>query len=68
MEAKKKEEKLRKELKNLGYSLRKSRVKNPNLNDHGGYMIIQSNSNSVIAGSKFDLSLEDVKRFVNEEK
>jgi hypothetical protein len=58
---------VRRRLKILGYRLVKSRVKKININNHGGYMIIEISSNTVISGSKYELTLEDVKRFLQDE-
>jgi hypothetical protein len=58
---------VRRWLKILGYRLVKSRVKKININNHGGYMIIEISSNTVISGSKYELTLEDVKRFLRDE-
>jgi hypothetical protein len=58
---------VRRRLKILGYRLVKSRVKKININNHGGYMIIEISSNTVISGSKYELTLEDVKRFLRDE-
>lgn len=52
-------------LKTQGFILKKSRTRNPKFNDAGGYMIVNLN-NVVEAGEKFDLSLDDVERFINE--
>ena len=62
------ENKLRRELKHLGYRLVKSRVRNTNINNLGGYMIIDNtrNQNTVYAGSNYELSLDDVREFVND--
>jgi hypothetical protein len=58
------ESKARRELKKLGYQLKKSRVRNTNLDNWGGYMIIEPNMNSVVAGERFDMSLEEVGAFI----
>lgn len=58
---------VRRRLKILGYRLVKSRVKNININNHGGYMIIDNSSNAIISGSKYDLTLENVERFLRDE-
>ena len=60
------ESKARRELKKLGYLLKKSRVRKPHLNDQGGYMIIEPNMNSVVAGDRFDMSPEEVGAFITE--
>ena len=53
------ENKLRRALNKAGYVLHKSRrsISPDNL---GGYMIVDLYGNCVVAGSRFDLSLEDV--------
>ena len=58
---------VRRRLKILGYRLVKSRVKKININNHGDYMIIEISSNTVISGSKYELTLEDLKRFLRDE-
>lgn len=60
------ESKLRQQLKNLGFGLRKSRVHSSNADNLGGYMIIDISKNSIVRGSKWELSLEDVESFINE--
>ncbi|MBR3187557.1 MAG: hypothetical protein IKF59_05935 [Lachnospiraceae bacterium] len=52
-------EQIRKTLKENGYLLRKGRgTVSPN--NLGGYMIIDGRINGVVAGSDFELTLEDV--------
>ena len=65
-EDKAREARLRRQLVKYGYQLVKSRIRNTNIDDFGGYMIIVSSSNGVFAGSRFDLNLDDVQRYVNE--
>jgi hypothetical protein len=43
-----------------GYLLRKSRIREVNLDNLGGYMLIDANMNCIVAGSRWDLSLEEV--------
>lgn len=60
---------LRRKLIQKGYLLQKSRKRKTaenNINDLGGYMIVDANYNAVIAGSRFELTLEDVEIFVKE--
>ena len=47
--------------------MKKSRTKNHTADDYGGYQIIEIYSNRIEAGEKFDLSLEDVEDYANEE-
>lgn len=58
---------LRTLLSKAGYQLRKGRGKT-NADNLGGYMIIDANTNAVIAGSRFELTLEDVEIFIKEEQ
>ncbi|WP_022762612.1 hypothetical protein [Butyrivibrio sp. AD3002] len=57
---------LRHKLNKLGYSLRKSRVNNINLDNLGGYMIIDTYGNYVVAGSRFELTIDDVISFLED--
>ena len=45
-----------------GYAMHKSR-RNISADNLGGYMIIYLNGNYVVAGSRFELSLEDVQEW-----
>ncbi len=60
------EQKLRRALTKEGYQLCKSRARNWSINDQQGYMIVNPYYNVVVAGSQYDLSLQDVLAFVNE--
>lgn len=60
----KSEPQLRYLLRKAGYQLRKGRGKTYSHN-LGGYMIIDASTNLVAAGSRFSLSIEDVRNFVN---
>jgi hypothetical protein len=62
----KSEKQLRDQLRKAGYSLKKSRIRNTNVNNQGGYMIVNTWHNSIEAGSNYELSLEDVEKFLNE--
>ena len=62
----KSEKQLRDQLRKAGYTLKKSRIKNTNANNQGGYMIVNTWHNSIEAGSNYELSLEDVEKFLNE--
>lgn len=59
------EQKLRRALNKHGYSLRRSR-KPISIDNMGEYMIVDIFSNSVAAGSRFDLSLTDVADWLRE--
>lgn len=56
---KNKEQQLHRALRKEGYSLRKSR-KAVSIDNLGGYMIVNSYRNVVVAGSRYELSLDDV--------
>ncbi len=60
------EQRLRRLGKKQGYYLRKSRVKNPYLDDQGGYMVIEPYWNIAVYGERFDLTLDDVERFFSD--
>ena len=59
------ERKLRRNLAMLGYRLCKSRARNWSYDNQLGYMIIDNGCNSVVLGSRYDLTLEDVQDFIN---
>ncbi len=61
------ERRLRRKFRKYNLMLKKSRVRTPNINNQGGYMIVELYRNECVAGSKFDLTLEEVKDFVVEE-
>jgi hypothetical protein len=48
----------------LGLALRKSRGRLWNLNDQGGYRVVYDNT--VLAGEKFDLGLDDIELYLKE--
>jgi hypothetical protein len=58
------EGRLRRQMHREGFVLRKSRVRNPHVHDLGGYMILDGSSNTVAAGSNFDLDLDDVEQWL----
>lgn len=60
------EQKLRRALTKEGYQLRKSRARNWSSDNQQGYMIVNPYYNVIVAGSQYDLSLQDVLAFVNE--
>jgi N-dimethylarginine dimethylaminohydrolase len=60
------ENKLRRKLSKQGYQLRKSRAAFSGDN-FGEYMIVGANTNAVVAGARFDMTLDDVEEFANEE-
>lgn len=60
---KSRESRVRRHLKKQGYRLHKSRTGGAYPNNLGGYMIVNSEYNFVVAGPNFDLSLDDVEQF-----
>lgn len=60
------ENKLRSILRNNGYRLIKSRVKNISIDNLGGYMIINCQNNSLFRGSCYELDINDVRDIVDE--
>lgn len=66
MSEKNREQSLRRALNNAGYSLKKSRRQYVSIDNFCGYMIINDCNNTVAAGSRFELSLDDVADFITE--
>lgn len=62
---KEREEALEKMAKQQGLVLIKSKAKKPSEDDHQQYRIVNV-SNVVQAGEKFDMSLDDVEKFLKE--
>lgn len=60
------ENKYRRMLKEQGYSLRKSN-KPINPDNLGGYMIVDIYDNCVVLGSRYELTLDDVRDFLTED-
>lgn len=58
------EQKLRRALYKAGYQLHKSRARQINIDNLGGYMIVNYYINGVVAGSRYELDLDDVASFV----
>jgi hypothetical protein len=66
MSEKARESRARRLANRQGYFIKKSRVRNWNINNQQGYMIVDAYINGVVAGSQFDLSLDEVENFLNE--
>lgn len=69
METKEKihENKLRRMAKRQGYRLMKSRRRDPNAYDYGGYMLVDERTNGIMYGSyplPFSASIEEVEDFL----
>lgn len=50
-----------------GWVLRKDRARSWNVDHQGGYMIVDLYSNSLVAGQRFDLGLDDVEWWLAED-
>ena len=48
----------------MGLFLKKSRGKRLNINNRGGYVLVDLNTNTVMHGEKFDLDLEQVEKIL----
>ena len=58
------ENRLRRQARQKGYVIKKDRAKSRNINHQGGYMIMSFN-NTIEAGEKFNLTLDDVEKFLS---
>ena len=47
-----------------GYAIRKDRARSTSLDHQGGYMVVDPWRNVVIAGQRFDLTLEDLRQLL----
>lgn len=58
------EARVREELWRRNIMLMKSRLKgSPHADDRGGYMLVDVDTNNVIAGAKYELDIEEVERW-----
>jgi hypothetical protein len=58
------EQRVRRSLKRIGYRLHKSRCRLGSIDNFGGYRIIDSDTNFVVLGVRYELTLDDVERWV----
>ena len=58
------EMRLRRKVKAEGFVLCKSRGRTHHADNYGGYRIVGPNLNTIDAGERFDLSLEDVEAWL----
>ncbi len=49
-----------------GYAIRKSRSRTWHCDDHGGYRVVDLDTNTIVSGEKFDLSLDKLEAFLTE--
>ncbi len=54
------EDRVRGRLRLQGHVLHKDRARNRSVDRQGGYMIVEASRNVIIAGERFDLTLDDV--------
>jgi hypothetical protein len=66
MNEKVRENRLRRWASRLGLVLRKGRARHWNIDDHGGYMLVDAYQNYIVAGSRFDLTLDAVESWLAE--
>ena len=59
------EQKLRRDVAKLRCRLCKSRARNWSYDNQLGYMIIMNDTNAVVLGDRYDLSIEDVQEFID---
>jgi hypothetical protein len=50
---------------NQGMKLRKDRARSWNVNHLGGYRLVDADSNSIVAGERYDLTLAEVAEFLD---
>ncbi|MGI5849439.1 MAG: hypothetical protein ACOX8Q_05175 [Christensenellales bacterium] len=60
------ENRARRQAKRQGLIIKKSRAKKPNIDDLQGYMIIDAQTNLIVAGARFNFSLEEIEDYLNE--
>jgi hypothetical protein len=59
------EQQVRRALDKKGLALRKERARTRYLNHQGGYMIVNTYFNTIVAGERFDLTLEQAASFAD---
>lgn len=58
------EDRARRRLAREGYLLRKDRARSWNVDHQGGYMIVEADRNLIVAGERWNLTLEDVEAWL----
>jgi hypothetical protein len=58
---------IRRKLVRQGYMLHKERKSKTNPDSTGGYMVFDIKNNAVVAGGRYDLTLQGVADFLNKE-
>lgn len=59
---------LRRKLNKLGYTMMKMNCKRDSIDNFGGYAIIDTEYNAIVRGTRFDLDLDDVEKFISDEE
>ena len=59
-----KESRLRRHLRKHGVRIVKSRIRNPNIDNYGQYLLVDSYTNTVIDGVKYDMTLDDIEDYL----
>lgn len=67
VEERNREARARRKAKARGWWLKKSRVRTTNIDNWGGYMIIDPYGNFVVRGPRWDMTLDQVEAFLEEE-
>jgi len=57
------EHRARRAAKRHGLVARKSRWRRDSVDNHGGFMLVDSYNNNVVAGARFDMTADDVVEF-----
>lgn len=60
------EARARRKARAQGLVLRKSRIRNRNVDNWGGYMLVDAQGNYVVRGERWNLDLDDVEKFLSE--
>jgi hypothetical protein len=59
------ENRLRRQAQRLGLQLQHSRAKRVHIDDHGEYRLIDPRNNTLVAGERFDWSLQDIQTYLD---
>jgi len=65
MNLKSRENKVRKQLQKQGFKLQKCR-KNKDIYNIGQYRILDIHTNTIVTGANYDLTIDDVEKFVGD--
>lgn len=68
MADKARENRLRRMAKRLGLELRKSRARSVHVDDLGKYQLVNPDTDTVLSGNRFELSLDQVQQRLEEEE